>query len=57
MFLDGRVEHCALTVLLKAIYKTQCKPINHQWQFLQNQDKKVYNLYGNTEDPKLPKQS
>ena len=30
---------------------------NYQWQFSQNQDKKFYNLYGNTKDPKLQKQS
>ena len=29
---------------------------NYQWHFSQNHNKNFYNLYGNTKDPKLPKQ-
>ena len=58
MFLDRKVEHCEHDCLTQSHLQTQCKPyqiINGSFHRIRT--KKVYNLYGNTEDPKLPKQS
>ena len=50
----GRINIVKITMLPKAIYRFNA---NYQLHFSQNQNKTFYNLYGDTKDPKEPKES
>ena len=53
----GRIDIVKMTTLPNAVYRSNAIPINYQWHFSQNWNKKFHNSYGNTKDPKQPKQS
>ena len=62
---DGEIPHVLVlegSILWKWLYYPKQSTdsmqslSNYQWHFSQNHNKKFYNLYGNTKDPKLPKQ-
>ena len=58
MFLDWKNQYCENDCTTHSNLRIQCNPYqNYQWYFSQSWDKKIYNLYGNTEDRKQPKQS
>ena len=46
-----------VTILPKAIYRFDAIPINLPMAFFIELEQKFHNLYGNTKDPKSPKQS
>ena len=53
----GGINIVKMTILPNAIYRFSVILIKLQWHFSQNQNKKFHNSYGNTKDPKQPKQS
>ena len=57
-FLDWKSQYCENDYTTQSNLQIQCNPYqNYQWYFSQSWNKKIYNLYGNTKDPKQPKQS
>ena len=58
IFLDWKNEYCENDYTTQSNLQIQCNPYqNYQLYFSQSWNKKIYNLYGNTKDPKQPKQS
>ena len=53
----GRINIVKMTILPKAIYKFSAIPFKLPMAFFTELEKNFYNLYGNTKDPKQPKQS
>ena len=57
MFLGGKNQYCENDYTTKCNLKIQCDPYQiTKVIFLQNQNKKIHNLYENTKDPEQPKQ-
>ena len=56
-FQVGRINIVKMNILPNTIYGFNMIPANYQRHFSQNQNKKIHNSYGNTKDPKQPKQS
>ena len=50
--LIGRINIVKMTILLKAIYRFNAIPIKLPMAFFTELEKKFYNLYGSTKDPK-----
>ena len=48
----GRINIVKMTILLKAIYRFNAIPIKLPMAFFTELEKKFYNLYGSTKDPK-----
>ena len=46
----GRIDIVKMTTLPNAVYRFNAIPINYQWHFSQNRNKKFHNSYGNTKD-------
>ena len=53
----GRINIVKMTILHKAIYRFSAIPIKLPMAFFTELEQKFYNMYGNTENPKYPKQS
>ena len=53
----GRNNIVKMTILPKAICRFSAIPIKLPMAFFTELEQKVHNLYGNTEDPKQPKQT
>ena len=47
----GRINIVKVTILCKVIYRFSAIPVKLQWHCLQKQNKKFYNVYGNTKHP------
>ena len=57
MFLGRKNQYCENTVVPNAIYRFDTISIKLPMAFFTDQNKKFHNSYGNTKDPKKPKQS
>ena len=58
MFLDWKNQYCENDYTTQGNLQIQCNPYQiTNGIFLQNQNKKFHNLYGDTKDPEQPKQS
>ena len=53
----GRINIVKMTILPKAIYRFNAISIKLPMAFFTELEHKFYNLYGDTKDPKYPKQS
>ena len=53
----GRINIVKMTILPRAIYRFNAIPIKLPMAFFTEVEQKFHNLYGNTKDPKWPKQS
>ena len=54
----GRINIVKMTILPKAIKKLNDIPVKLSMAFfIELEQKKIHNFYGNTKDPKKPKQS
>ena len=48
----GRIDIVKITILPNTIYSFNATPINYQWHFSQNKNKKFHNSYRNKKDSK-----
>ena len=51
MFLDWKNQHCQNDYTIQRNLQIQYNLSNYQEYFSQNQNKIIYNFYGNTKDP------
>ena len=56
-FMNQKNQYCEMTIVPEAIYRFSVILLKLPMAFSTELEEKIYNLYGNTKDPKQPKES